>query len=82
MYINAHAEELRSQFVAHKDKKKLVVPISGKIGNLGFEEFAQNMVEEMQKNILDENLKDRVIPDFSTTTTTDKVVASVAFWAL
>jgi hypothetical protein len=79
MYINAHAEELRSQFVAHKDKKKLVVPISGKIGNLGFEEFAQNMVEEMQKNILDENLKDRVIPDFSTTTTTDKVVASVAF---
>ena len=65
---------------ALKNKKKLVVPISeGKRGDLGFEEFAQNMVEEMQKHILDESLKDWVVSDFSTTTTTDKVVASVAF---
>jgi hypothetical protein len=79
MFILGHAEELRSKFVAHEGKKALSIAIGGKAGSVQFGEFAQSMTEAMQGNIVDKGLKDWIIPDFSTTTENDKIVASIIF---
>jgi len=85
MYIRANAEKLRDRFVTHKGQKLLEIEISGssKTDNepctLGFAAFARNMVAKMQENITDKELSEWVIPNFSTTTENDKVVASIVF---
>jgi len=79
MFILSHAEELRSKFVAHEGRKGLSIAIGGKTGSLQFGEFAQRMTEEMQESIVDKGLKDWIMPDFSTTTESDKIVASIIF---
>jgi hypothetical protein len=79
MYILGHAKELRSKFVAHEGKKALSIAIGGRTGSLEFGEFAQCMMEEMQGIIVDKGLKDWIMPDFSTTTESDRIVASIIF---
>jgi hypothetical protein len=79
MYILGHAEELRSKFVAHEGQKALSIAIRGQTGNLQFGDFVQRMTEAMQENLLDEGLKDWIMPNFSTTTESDKIVASIIF---
>jgi hypothetical protein len=80
MYILRNSEKLRSRFVEHEGKKFLEVPIKGstKTG-LNFPKFARKMTEKMQEHIIDKELSEWVIPNFSTTTEHDKVVASVVF---
>jgi hypothetical protein len=78
-YINAHAETLYDVFVSHQGQKVLVVHDIGTIDSVDFGRLAQEMTQEMQKKIQDPNLREWVIPSFSTTTTCDKVVASVLF---
>lgn len=41
--------------------------------------FAQMMTRKMQDNVLDAGWKEWIMPNFTTTTDTDKVVASVMF---
>lgn len=74
-YINAHAEELRSFFVAHDDKKELEV----ELGWPDFSLFALKMADLIGKNVNDPQLRDWVMPDFSTTTYHDQVVGAVLF---
>ncbi|KAL0577013.1 hypothetical protein V5O48_004987 [Marasmius crinis-equi] len=76
-YVNAHAEELRSFFVAHEGKKELEVVEYGTIDTVDVGALAERMTHLIQKNVLDPDLRSWVIPDFSTTTPNDRVVASV-----
>lgn len=77
-YINAHAEELRGKFVAHEGKKELEVKfVSGSRYTIDYGVFAKIMTLEIEKNIVDPDLREWALPAFSTTTDNDLVVASV-----
>lgn len=78
-YINAHAEELRSFFVAHEDKQELKVLANenGTIFQVDVGEMAVRMTTLMQEFICDEELRTWFMPAFTTTTDDDKVVAAV-----
>lgn len=76
-YINAHAEELRPFFVAHDGKKELEVVEIGTIETADIGKLAQRMTELIQNNVVDLELREWVMPAFSTTTDSDRVVASV-----
>lgn len=77
-YINAHAEELRGKFVAHEGKKELAVIFgSGNRYTVDYGDFAKRMTLEIEKNIVDPELREWALPVFTTTTDNDLVVASV-----
>ena len=77
-YINCHAEELRGMFVAHEGKKELEVQIAGlNRYTVDFGLFAQKMSDLIDENVLDPELREWVLPAFSTTTRNDNIVASV-----
>ncbi|KAM0208428.1 hypothetical protein ACHAPQ_010325 [Fusarium lateritium] len=78
-YINANAEELRDYFVSHKGQKKLVVEMFGTLDSQIYDVFAKFMTEEISKNVKDPELRDWILPSFSTTTESDRVVGSVLF---
>lgn len=72
--MNAHAEELRSKFVAHEGQQPLEVTLAN-LSDFGL--FAELMGKELEKNVTDPELREWVLPAFSTTTRDDVVVASV-----
>ncbi|EDR13029.1 uncharacterized protein LACBIDRAFT_322430 [Laccaria bicolor S238N-H82] len=76
-FVNGRSEQLRSQFVAHKGKKELVVHAQGNRYTVNFGAMAKDMTRELEKNILDPSLRAWILPKFSTTTTTDTIIASV-----
>ncbi|BCR84702.1 DUF4419 domain-containing protein [Aspergillus chevalieri] len=76
-YVNAHAEELRSFFVAHEGQKELTVVEAGTIRTVDLGALAVKMTNEIQKNVLDPELQKWIMPEFSTTTANDKVVAAI-----
>lgn len=74
-YINAHAEELRSFFVAHEGRKHLHLEVN----ELDFAYIAQEMTHLIAKNVIDPELRSWVMPSFSTTTDSDKAVGAILF---
>lgn len=76
-HINAHAEDLRSYFVSHAGRKELVVLYDGRMEDADFGALASRMAELIQEHVRDPRLRDWVMPCFSTTTDTDRVVAAV-----
>lgn len=77
-YVNAHAEALRDHFVNFSGKQTLVVVMAGSLRNADFGTFAQRMVDEnIVKSIKDPEVASWLLPDFTTTTRTDRIVASV-----
>ncbi|KAK8007642.1 hypothetical protein PG989_001632 [Apiospora arundinis] len=78
-YINAHAEDLRSFFVVHEGQKELTVVDCNSIDCADFGRMAQHMTHLIQENVIDPDLRDWILPSFSTTTDTDKVVGSILF---
>jgi len=82
LYVNAHAEELRHLFVEHKGKKELEVTFEGGSRyTVDFGAFARTMGYVIQENVVDAELREWAIPDFSTTEDNDRVVASVMLMA-
>ncbi|KAF7296842.1 hypothetical protein MIND_00915500 [Mycena indigotica] len=77
-FVNANAELLRANFVAHEDKKELQVT---RDVMADFGEFSRAMVGEIEKNVVDPTLRAWIIPDFSTTTEKDVTVASIVLMA-
>jgi hypothetical protein len=77
VYINAHAESLRSHFVAHKGKKELVIKDIGSIETVDFGVFARRMTALMQANVKDPDLRDWIMPTFTTTQVDDRTTAAV-----
>ncbi|KAF5967854.1 DUF4419 domain-containing protein [Fusarium coicis] len=78
-FINANAEELRSFFVAHEGKKKLTVFEAATLETADIGALTQQLAGLVSKNVKDPELGNWVMPSFSTTTDTDRVVASVLF---
>lgn len=78
-YVNAHAEELRSMFVAHAGQQHLeiVFPIRSRYDHHIHVAFAKQMSKEIQKHVVDPGLREWILPSFTTTTSQDEVVASV-----
>ncbi|KAF2035622.1 hypothetical protein EK21DRAFT_96816 [Setomelanomma holmii] len=76
-YINANAEDLRAHFVAHDGQKELVIRDVGSIDTVDFGLFARRMTSLIQENVLDPDLRDWVMPTFSTTTVDDRTTAAV-----
>ncbi|KAJ6513728.1 hypothetical protein C8R47DRAFT_618166 [Mycena vitilis] len=77
-FVNANAELLRANFVAHEGKKEL------KVTTAAFDDFgrlAREMVGLIEKNIVDPSLRAWALPDFSTTTVNDTTVSSILLMA-
>jgi hypothetical protein len=81
LYVNAHAEELRHLFVAHEGKKELVIDAIGTRYTVDFGDMSRQMGQLIQENVLDAGLRSWLVPDFTTTTTNDQIVASVVMMA-
>jgi len=82
LFVNANAEQLRSHFVSHEGQKELVISVDG--GNrytVDFGSMSRQMGDLIQENIVDDGLREWIIPDFSTTTVTDTTVASMIMMA-
>ncbi|KAJ6545430.1 hypothetical protein B0H19DRAFT_1075743 [Mycena capillaripes] len=73
-YVNANAELMRANFVAHEGKKKLNI-----FGTWppDFGALAREMGEMIHKNVVDATLREWILPKFSTTTITDTTVGSI-----
>ncbi|KAL6411671.1 hypothetical protein AUP68_05388 [Ilyonectria robusta] len=78
-YINANAEKLRYFFVEHEGQRKLEVKSGGSLHTADFGFLAECMAHLIAQNVKDAELRACVMPSFSTTTDTDRVVASVLF---
>lgn len=76
-YINKHAEELREKFVAHEGKKELEVVVQGTRFTVDNGSLAREMSYLLEKNVVDPELREWIMPAFTTTTKTDEVVASI-----
>ncbi|KAK3356328.1 hypothetical protein B0T25DRAFT_578652 [Lasiosphaeria hispida] len=76
-FINLHAEELRAFFVAHEGQKQLEVSQYGDPDTVDYASFASQMAGQIAKNVNDPELVPWIMPDFTTTTDTDRVAASV-----
>lgn len=73
LYVNAHAEDLRDKFVDFKGKKKLTVVTKGSTTDYAI--IIKKMVEEkLKESLKDPSVVDWLIPNFSTTTETDRMV--------
>ncbi|KAI9856371.1 MAG: hypothetical protein M1813_009122 [Trichoglossum hirsutum] len=83
-YVNRNVEELRSKFVTH-DGKEVVTIIKGHADkdtihnrfSYDWGMLGQDLTEEMDKYLTDKSLKPWILPNFTTTTETDRTVASV-----
>ncbi|KAI1734542.1 hypothetical protein F4680DRAFT_437850 [Xylaria scruposa] len=76
-HINAHAEELRSFFVSHQDQKEIEVVDVGTIDSADFGKMAIWMTMEMEKHVVDPELRRWIMPNFSTTEHKDLVTAAI-----
>lgn len=64
LYINKHAEELRHKFVAHKDKKELMVKAVGNRWTVDHGDLAKRMTTKIEENVVDPELAGWVMPNF------------------
>ncbi|KAI1783968.1 hypothetical protein LXA43DRAFT_930733 [Ganoderma leucocontextum] len=80
-YINAHAEELRSLFVAHEGKKRLEVKTVGDRYTVDYGKLAQIFTKRIHENVADDTLVEWILPNFTTTTTKDTTVCAVVMMA-
>lgn len=80
-YINKHSEEFRSKFVNFEGTKNLAVELYGTLRTVNYSVFIQAISNEIDKNIVDPNFKNWVMPNFSTTTDNDRVVTGAVLMA-
>ncbi|KAJ7282339.1 hypothetical protein C8J57DRAFT_1499329 [Mycena rebaudengoi] len=80
-FVNARAELLRANFVAHEGKKELIVTATGTRYDVEFGSLALQMVDLIDKNVVDPTLREWVVPWFTTTTANDTTVSAVLIMA-
>ncbi|KAH9483648.1 hypothetical protein JR316_0003118 [Psilocybe cubensis] len=78
-FLNANAENIRSQFVRHKGQKELTITADRRKVDYGH--VANQMTKEIEKNVVDPHLRAWILPDFSTTTANDTTVCSIVMMA-
>jgi hypothetical protein len=74
----ARAEALRHYFVTHEGKKELELKTDGP---MDFAVLAPLMTKLMHENVVDPELRAWVMPNFETTTDTDRIAASIIMMA-
>jgi hypothetical protein len=57
-FVNANAELLRANFVAHEGKKELVIVAEGTRYSLDFGAMSRQMVDLIEKNVVDPTLRE------------------------
>ncbi|KAJ7085868.1 hypothetical protein C8R44DRAFT_893734 [Mycena epipterygia] len=72
---------LRANFVAHEEKRELVIYAEGNRYNVDFGSMSRQMTELIEKNVVDPTLRQWVTPDFTTTTVNDVTVSAVLLMA-
>jgi len=83
LYVEAKSEALRSKFVDFEGKKVIEVSISGSLRTANYGAMTQMFAERISQEIKDKSVRDWLIPEFSTTTGTDRIAgASVLMSAL
>eukprot|EP01040_Poterioochromonas_malhamensis_P010670 gene10670-11623_t len=78
LHVNAHAEELRSQFVKHEGKKDIIVDVSA---NPSPEEWAgaiDNIRHQIAANTKPDTYDLFSLEEFSTTTSTEQIASDIA----
>ena len=75
-FVNGNAEELRSTFVAHQGKKELAVSMKNRY-SMDPAYMARQMTDLMQEHITDASLKEWIMPNFTTTTLTDRSISAI-----
>ncbi|KAI0709697.1 hypothetical protein C8T65DRAFT_648924 [Cerioporus squamosus] len=75
--VNAHAEELRSYFVAHEGKKRLQVTTSGDRYSVDYAGISRQFASLIHQNVVDSTLVEWILPDFTTTTWHDRTIGSM-----
>ena len=75
--VNGNAEALRSTFVAHQGKRELVIAALGNRHSMDPAYMARQMTELMQEHIIDTSLKEWIMPNFTTTTLTDRSISAI-----
>ncbi|EAL67457.1 hypothetical protein DDB_G0279971 [Dictyostelium discoideum AX4] len=81
-YVNKNSEQLRTNFVDFNGEKTLVVRTEFPILTAPFDKLSIEMSKEIQKNIKDPGLRNWIIPNFTTTTDSDKVVFSISLMSI
>ena len=82
LYVMKNAEALRDKFVDFKGKKELTIETIGTLYTADFGDLAKRMVDEqIIKNIKDPTIAEWILPNFTTTTENDRIVASVTMMA-
>ncbi|KAI0098608.1 hypothetical protein GGR51DRAFT_552456 [Nemania sp. FL0031] len=78
-YINANTEELRSHFVSHDGKQDLhlIMPQSAPFDEVDFGLLSLLIAETIEERIVDPELRQWMMPEFTTTTENDKIVAAI-----
>ena len=81
-YVRKHAETLRKQFVAHEGKVELVLECAASCPeSLKVDKMARDIICLMEQHLVDREIRDWLIPDFTTTTHHDIAVASMTMMA-
>ncbi|KAJ4359927.1 uncharacterized protein N0V89_000486 [Didymosphaeria variabile] len=81
-YVVGHAEELRDKFVAHQGKKEIVLKHAG--GSpyaMQVDIVARKLTCLIEEQLVNKQIRNWIIPDFSTTTDNDIAVASMTMMA-
>lgn len=76
-YVNVNAEELRSKFVTFEGKKELIVFQKATLRTADYCSIAKDLVNEISKNIIDPQIRNWLIPNFSTTKPNDIIIGSI-----
>jgi len=75
-FVNKHAEQLRGRFLAHTGQKHIELEVRSPALFDGAY-LAPAFAKELSKHVTDVGLRQWTVPEFSTTTETDRIVGSV-----
>ena len=78
LLVNANAETYRQYFVKHEGKKPLQVKALANSDTFDWAQFPLQISDMIKQSVRDPHLREWIVPNFPTTTSTDQVVASIA----
>ncbi|KAK6952952.1 hypothetical protein Daesc_005249 [Daldinia eschscholtzii] len=76
-YVNGHAEELRKRFCAHEGQQELHIDVT--LDDVDHGKVAYIMTKVLSERLRDDDLRQWILPAFTTTTKVDQAVASIIF---
>ena len=75
-FVNKHAEQLRGRFVAHTGQEHIELVVDpSTLFDVAY--LAPVFAKELSKHVTDIGLRQWIVPEFSTTTDTDRIVGSI-----